>query len=452
MIRTGKTRMRLEVDIRAGSERWLFAIVGMLVGIDLLMTLVQFTGAFPLPTSATRVLDLAQEGSMPTWYSSVQLLLAAIILGGIATRKAALRDPHRLAWAALAIGFALLSLDETASLHEESGLLLRGIVSRDGIFYFRWTVIALACMPVLLVVFWRFLGSLPRRTRLELIAAGAVFLSGAVGLELVTGLLASQGGQRSVAYALFNAGENGLELLGIAMLIGTLLRYERGDPASGSITLLLRGSSLARFLVAAVAALVCTGITLTVLAAKGVELPSLASRSLDILQERNIPTWFTSMLLAVCAGLCAVLAQARKASREMAVGWMILACVLLLHSADEVAELHEMAATWLQLNTPAGGSYSWPSLGVLMVAVPMASARPWLRRQPHHLRRALCLAAVTFYIGALVVPIVISMMLAGGEVPGVGILSVVGEGLEMAAAASLVSVLARQVSAPGELS
>ncbi len=443
--------MRLQVGIKAGSERWLFAVVGVLVGIDVLMTVVQFTGAFPLPESAVRLLDLAEEGSIPTWYSSVQLLFAAILLGAIATRKFALRDPHRLAWAALSIGFALLSLDETASLHEESGLLLRGVVSREGIFYFRWTVIALACLPVLLVVFWRFLNSLPLRTRLELIAAAAVFLVGAVGLELVTGLLASQGGQRSVAYALFNALENGLELLGIALLIGTLLRHEREGPATASITILLHEHSLARFLLAAVGVLVSIGVVLSLLASRGADLPSIMSRSFDLLQERNIPTWFTSMFLAVSAGLCTVLARAtRTISREAAIGWLVLACVLLLHSADEVAELHEMAAAWLQLNASAGGSYSWPSLAILLVAAPMASARPWLRRQPDHLRRALCIAAVTFYIGALVVPIISTIVQAAGITGGVGILGVAGEGLEMAAAAYLVSDLARHASAPAE--
>ena len=439
--------MRVQVEVQRGSERWLFGVAGVLVGVDLLMSVIQFTNVFPLPSSVAHLLDLAEEGSIPTWYSSLQMLFATLLLAGIATRKFALRDPHRVAWAGLTIGFAFLSLDETASIHEEWGLLLRGIVPREGIFYYRWTIIALALMPVLLILFWRFLNSLPRRTRVELLAAGAVFVCGAVGFELVTGLFASHGGRGSVAYALVNAGENGLELLGIAMLIGTLLRYEAGAQVTPAITVLVRDSSLARFLIAAIVILVGVSVALSVATSRGIDLPSLLSKAFDLTQERNIPTWFTSMLLAVSAGLCAVLAQAKRASLETAVGWMVLASVLVLHSADEVAELHEMAAAWLQLNAPAGGSYSWPSLAVLMVAVPMASARPWLRRQPDHLRRTLCIAAVTFYIGALIVPIISTVMQRAGITRGVGMLGLAGEGLEMAAAAYLVYVLARHTSA-----
>ena len=127
--------MRVQVEVQRGSERWLFGVAGVLVGVDLLMSVIQFTNVFPLPSSVAHLLDLAEEGSIPTWYSSLQMLFATLLLAGIATRKFALRDPHRVAWAGLTIGFAFLSLDETASIHEEWGLLLRGIVPREGIFY-----------------------------------------------------------------------------------------------------------------------------------------------------------------------------------------------------------------------------------------------------------------------------------------------------------------------------
>jgi hypothetical protein len=441
--------MRVQVDVQRGSERWLFAVIAALVGIDLLMSLVQFTHVFPLPSSAAHLLDLAEEGSIPTWYSSVQLLLATLLLGGIATRKFALRDPHRLAWAGLTIGFAFLSLDETASIHEEWGLLLRGLVPREGIFYFRWTVIALALMPVLLLVFWRFLKSLPQRTRLEVIAAAAVFLGGAVGLELVAGSVASRGGQQSIAYALLNAGENGFELLGIAMLIGTLLRYEGGTEAVTSITMLAHQSAVARFLIAAVLLLAGAGVALAVASARGVDVPALLLRSFDLMRERNVPTWFTSMLLAVCAGLCAVLAKARRTSApKVAGGWIVLTVILLLHSADEVAELHERVADWIQLQAPVASGYSWPSLAVLLLALPLVTARPWLRRKPDHLRRSLGVAALMFYFGALVCPIILSIMQARGVSRGSGMVGLAGEGLEMAGASYLVYVLARYSSAP----
>ena len=440
--------MHFRLGIRAGLDRWLFAVVAALVSIDVLMSAIQFAGGVSLPPGVVRVFDLALEGSMPTWYSSAQLLLATGLLAVIASRKLAVRDSHRLAWLGLTIGFAFLSLDETASLHEEWGLLLRGVVRREGIFYFRWTIIALALMPVLLITFWSFLASLPRRTRLEMIAAGAVFLSGAVGLELVTGFMASRGSQQSFAYALVNAGENGLELLGIAMLVGTLLRYQGESSGTSYLDISFRASSLARFLAASIALLLAASVSISLLTGRGVDVPSVVSRSFDVMQERNIPTWFSSMLLAVGAVTCALIARARRALwREVAFGWSALAAILLLLSIDEVTELHEALAAWIQGHA-SGNEFTWPAVAGLLAAAPMASGLAWIRRHPVDLRRALGIAAGTFYSGALLCPIVASLLQSVGITRGLVTIGVLGEGLEMTGSAYLIVVLARHFGSP----
>jgi hypothetical protein len=72
---------------------------------------------------------------------------------------------------------------------------------------------------------WR----LPPATRIGIIASGFIYVMGAAGIELVSGQFFDESNKRQFAYAFFTVAEEGMEMLGIVLLIHTLLRYmERG--------------------------------------------------------------------------------------------------------------------------------------------------------------------------------------------------------------------------------
>ena len=242
--------------------------------------------------------------------------------------------------------------------------------------------------------------------------------------------------------------KTGLELLGIAMLVGTLLRYQGESSGASYLDISLRSSSLARFLAASITVLLIASVSISLLPGRGIEVPSVVSRSFDVMQERNIPTWFSSMLLAVGAVTCALIARARRALwQEVAFGWSALAAILLLLSIDEVTELHEALAAWMQ-GAGSGSAFTWPAVAGLLVAAPLASGLTWIRRHPVDLRRALGIAAGTFYAGALLCPIFISLLQSVGVTSGLTAIGVVGEGLEMTGSAYLIVVLARHFGSP----
>lgn len=87
--------------------RWLLLAIAVMVAVDVALAILQFTGV-SLPKSLVDALDLAQEGSIPTWFSSAQLLVAAMLLGVIAVSRSRAKDPQRFAWIALTIGFLFL--------------------------------------------------------------------------------------------------------------------------------------------------------------------------------------------------------------------------------------------------------------------------------------------------------------------------------------------------------
>jgi len=65
-----------------------------------------------------RLFDPDAEANVPTWFSSLLLLLAAALLAAMARAKHVRRDPFTPLWIALAMVFAGLSVDEFASVHE----------------------------------------------------------------------------------------------------------------------------------------------------------------------------------------------------------------------------------------------------------------------------------------------------------------------------------------------
>jgi hypothetical protein len=70
---------------------------------------------------------------------------------------------------------------------------------------------------------------LPARTRRLFLAAGAIFVAGAIGVEAVSGMQASLHGEQNLTYHLVITVEELLEMTGIVIFIYALLDYIGGQ-------------------------------------------------------------------------------------------------------------------------------------------------------------------------------------------------------------------------------
>ena len=135
----------------------------------------------------TYILDVDVEGGAFAWASSLVLdLNALVLLAQWSTARAA-----RAAWLALAIGF--LSLDEMVGVHERIGGVLGAVMQPRGSFYFVWLAPALVAVAALAIVFRSFRLHLPRRMAWQFVAAGGLYVGGAVGVEMISGVVAEGG-------------------------------------------------------------------------------------------------------------------------------------------------------------------------------------------------------------------------------------------------------------------
>ncbi len=105
--------------------------------------------------------------------------------------------------------------------------------------HFSWVVPALALVVLTLALSARSLLALPRRTLIRLCVAGALYVGGAAGVEMVSGVVLDAGLSHAV-YLAVSSVEEGAEMLGVILVIDALTDIVRIARESGQLTLGLR--------------------------------------------------------------------------------------------------------------------------------------------------------------------------------------------------------------------
>jgi hypothetical protein len=174
-------------------------IVRVLIIAVLFITLVSVAARFALYMwgeqgllQPLRIFDVGEERSIPAWFESLQFLLCSILLAVVAVAKKQRGDRYRLHWSILSIILLLLSLDEVASIHEAIGQQSEHLLhsatgfTPSGAISFFWVVPGAAFTLIVVLAYLRFLAQLPQTTRRLFLFAGALFVLGALGIEMLS--------------------------------------------------------------------------------------------------------------------------------------------------------------------------------------------------------------------------------------------------------------------------
>ena len=209
---------------------FIFKLIGVLTGITILLSVISlFLNYSSIQHDLFGLMpkfDMDKENTIPTYVSSFNLLVAAFTLAIIACVVKRRDGAHSKNWGILSGLFFLLSLDESASLHE-------GVASRfnimmggfTGTTHYAWAILGSGFILAFLIYFSRFIFALPAATRNRFIVSGIIFLTGAIGTEAFGGLIYSQSGTDNLAYQASVIVEESLEMLGIYCFIWSLFRY-----------------------------------------------------------------------------------------------------------------------------------------------------------------------------------------------------------------------------------
>ncbi|HYE36442.1 hypothetical protein [Methylocaldum sp.] len=218
-------KLRIWVPSADRVRRWLMTIVLSLVALHLAGQSVKYFLGHGQLRGLVPIFNLEHESSVPTWYSACALGLAGILLGIIAAAKFAKIDRYRFHWAGLAGLFFFLSLDEIATFHELLIAPLREFLHAGGLLYYTWVIPGAIFVAAVGLVFAKFLFDLPPAIRRRFLLAGAVFVGGAIGVEMLGGLQADWHGKENIGYVLLVTLEEYMEMSGIVIFIHALLEY-----------------------------------------------------------------------------------------------------------------------------------------------------------------------------------------------------------------------------------
>lgn len=198
-------------------------------GLGLTVELVHTRSHADLVERLVAMFSLSYEQNLPTWYASSLLLVCALVLVAIGRDARARGRPHARAWLVLGAGFAAMSLDEAAELHEN----LHGLVDGGDVLYFDWVIPAGVGVLLLAFAFVPFLRALPAPRRRDVLIAAALYLGGALVMELPLGWWTARHGAETAGYALIDWVEESLELAGASwFLLALATRWDEREEAT----------------------------------------------------------------------------------------------------------------------------------------------------------------------------------------------------------------------------
>ena len=170
--------------------------------------------------------SLSYEQNVPTWLASCLLFACAVLLTFIGIEAGRAPSSLKRYWYGLAAVFGYMSLDEFVGFHEH----LSELMDLHGVLYFSWVVPAAVVVAIAGAAFVPFLRSLPPRTRRQFLIAGAIYVGGALGMELPLGWWTEHAGNDNLVYALIDGVEETMELVGTTLFLFALVEY-LGAPA-----------------------------------------------------------------------------------------------------------------------------------------------------------------------------------------------------------------------------
>jgi hypothetical protein len=171
-----------------------------------------------------RLFNLNLEANIPSWFSSFLMLISAFYLWIIYNSKNR-ESLYKKHWLYLSLIFLFLSLDEISSIHEIMNNPTRRLLHSSGIFYWSWLIPALFLLSFGAIYFIKFLYTLPKRTRNLFLFSAVVFITGAVGFEMIGGWLYSHNLAETMLYNIEVWIEESLELIGLLIFIYSLRDY-----------------------------------------------------------------------------------------------------------------------------------------------------------------------------------------------------------------------------------
>ncbi len=171
------------------------------------------------------------ERNLPSTYSALAIAFCAYLLWEISSLKTEIFNKRSKYWKFISVTFLFLAIDEYTSIHEHAGHIVK--LFSDKVFPFHgWYIPLLAALGLISIFFMKFYFQLPKTTRLNFLYSGVIFITGAVGFDILSAIVLENyedGLNKSIIIYTCVTIEELLEMIGIIFFMNTLLGYLIND-------------------------------------------------------------------------------------------------------------------------------------------------------------------------------------------------------------------------------
>ncbi|CTQ55903.1 hypothetical protein LP7551_04453 [Roseibium album] len=233
-MREEDTYLRSELKILTEDETQFFKMAQFFVtAVALLVLTLSIFREFYLLTLGRETLlgnlkpfELDNEKNIGTWFSSVLIAYCALLTFRCCFDGHKRKDYYaRRNWFLLGLVLLSMSMEEIVGFHERTTGPLRGLLNADGLLYFTWVVPGILVVFLVSLYFIPFVLRFPLKTTVGIVFSGAIYVTGAVGMELISGSIASGIGLENNYYIMVTIIEETLEILGFICFSWVIVDY-----------------------------------------------------------------------------------------------------------------------------------------------------------------------------------------------------------------------------------
>ncbi|MGI9516123.1 MAG: hypothetical protein ACR2NP_03680 [Pirellulaceae bacterium] len=202
----------------------------VLLIVNLVLGLLLFTGIDRQSQIVLflRYFDFNDEGTVANWYNTLLLAFACWQAAHAWLASGNSEGRRQLGWIGVALVFFYMSLDENLGIHESQSEELREFFDVGGLLYWAWVIPGAIIALAVAAFFAPFVWKLPHRTRFLIILSGIVYVSGAIGCEMIGGYFYEQAGP-GVVSDLASIMEEVMEMSALILFVFAVQEYRLRD-------------------------------------------------------------------------------------------------------------------------------------------------------------------------------------------------------------------------------
>lgn len=210
---------------------YLFAVMAVFSVLNIVTLILEFGFGYDWAKGFVPLFRLNVEANPPTIFSAFLLFSVAYLFAAIAKEKRSTNAAFAKRWTILA-GIALFMVfDEAFMIHEllnEYRGWTNGLFNPTGYLVGPWVVIYGTIVLAFAALFFPLFLNLPMRYRLLFGGAGVMFVSGAIGLEMIAAQEWTLH-RESLSFVVLNSFEEMMEMSAIIIVIYGALEYMQDE-------------------------------------------------------------------------------------------------------------------------------------------------------------------------------------------------------------------------------